>query len=112
MNIKILPLILFLFSSSFATAAPVYAPVQIIVIDDAETAQIAAIDQQIAALRVRRSQARHNRDTASRNADRLVTRDWIGYRRQLALTDQFNRELEQIDAEINELEIKKQQLLK
>jgi hypothetical protein len=111
MNIKVLPFVLLSFSSRLVMATT-YAPVQIIVIDDAETAQIAAIDQKIAALRVRRNQARHNRDTANRAADRLITRDWIGYRRQLALADQFNHEIEQLDAQIKELEMQKQQLLK
>jgi hypothetical protein len=88
------------------------SPVKIIVVNDSASTEIAAIDQKIAALQVKRSQARLNRDMANRNADRLLTQDWLGYRRQLALSAQYDRELEQIDAKIAELNKQKQQLLK
>jgi hypothetical protein len=76
--------------------------------DEAAPASSQPIDVQIAELKEQRKVCKLQAELASRNADRLMTQDWLSYKREIQRQAVMEERIGQIDEEIKELEKKKQ----
>jgi len=65
------------------------------------------IDSKITEYKQARNQAKLRAEIASRDADRLMTLDWLGYRQALDRQDYFEKQVKELDAKIAELEKQK-----
>ncbi len=73
--------------------------------------EIADIDIQIKKLQREKKEALTRARFLSREADRVITQDWIGYRRYIIQEDRFREEAKEADAKIKVLEARKAKLL-
>jgi hypothetical protein len=66
-----------------------------------------SIDTQIEELKKQRRQCQLQANLAKRTSDRLMTQDFLAYRRELQKEEMMEERIQQIDKEIQELELKK-----
>jgi hypothetical protein len=74
---------------------------------DSVTVQTSSSDQEIAALKAQRQQARIRASLASRDADRFLSLDWLSYQRALERQTYYQHQVERLDAQIAALEKKR-----
>ena len=70
--------------------------------------QVADIDKQIQELEERRQALKERRDFADRQADRLMTLDWFGYREAISREEYWDQQIQLVDQQIAELKKQKQ----
>lgn len=66
------------------------------------------LDQKIAELKSEREQARIHARIAANDADRLLTRDWLGYQRALTREEHYQEEMQTLSKQIDALEKQKE----
>ncbi len=73
---------------------------------------IAQIDQEIQDLRNEKARCQMGANEASDEADRLMDlNDWVSYREQVALQSSMQQQMRGLDAQINQLEQKREKAL-
>lgn len=71
------------------------------------SSEMAIIDSQLKELKQARDVAARNARLADDRADRSIDRDWLAYRRSLAIQQHAEEQVKELDAKISELEKKK-----
>lgn len=69
------------------------------------------LDQEIQEFKTARDQIKMKADIASRNADRMMTENWVEYRHEIERQDDLQSQIEALDSKIASLEKQKQDLL-
>lgn len=75
------------------------------------SATTSELDGQIKVYKQKRDHAKLKAEIAGRDADRLMTLDWLGYRQSLERQEYFQKEMKAYDAKISELEKQKMKAL-
>lgn len=69
------------------------------------------LDQEIQEYKQARDQIKMKADIASRNADRMMTENWVEYRLEIERQDDLQSQIEALDSKIASLEKQKQELV-
>jgi len=82
-----------------------------ILLQAATSPEGAKIDQEIQEFTKARDETKMKVEIVSRNADRMMTQNWVEYRHEIAREESLQNDLQALDTKIAELEKQKADLL-
>lgn len=77
-----------------------------------DPAKLAELESELAQFKTFRNETKMKADIAGRNADRMMTENWVEYRREIQRQEALEQDLDLLDAKISELESQRAALTK